>query len=97
MPDRIEIFRQMLSDDPHNAPVMFGLAKEYEKLGKHAEVIELLKDYLTKADDEGNAYSVFSPMPMPSRVIAKPLLKLTKRVSMSQWPTAIHRWQMSIG
>ena len=50
----------MLSDDPHNPPVMFGLAKEYEKLGKHAEVIELLKDYLTKADDEGNAYGVLA-------------------------------------
>ena len=60
MNDRIEIFRQMLADDPQNAPVMFGLAKEYEKLGRHAEVIEVLTNYLAEADDEGNAYGVLA-------------------------------------
>ena len=60
MSNRIDIFRQMLADDPQNAPVMFGLAKEYEKLDRHAEVVELLRDYLDKADDEGNAYGVLA-------------------------------------
>lgn len=60
MQDRIEVFEQMLVDDPSNTMVMFGLAKEYEKLGEHAKVIELLETYLTKYDDEGNAYGVLA-------------------------------------
>ena len=60
MQDRIEVFRQMLEAEPDNTMVMFGLAKEYEKLGQHGEVIKLLEDYLAKADDEGNAYGVLA-------------------------------------
>ena len=30
---RIELFKQMLASDPGNTAVMFGLAKEYEKVG----------------------------------------------------------------
>ena len=50
----------MLEADPSNTMVMFGLAKEYEKLGQHAEVIRVLEDYLSKADDEGNAYGTLA-------------------------------------
>jgi len=50
----------MLVDDPNNTMVMFGLAKEYEKLGLLGDVISLLEGYLTKADDEGNAYGVLA-------------------------------------
>lgn len=50
----------MLASDPENTMVMFGLAKEYEKLGQNTEVIELLETYLAKADDEGNAYGVLA-------------------------------------
>lgn len=46
----------MLETDPTNTMVLFGLAKEYEKLGQADEVIKLLEEYLAKADDEGNAY-----------------------------------------
>ncbi len=60
MQNRIEVFRQMLDTDPENTMVMFGLAKEYEKVGQHADVIELLETYLAKADDEGNAYGVLA-------------------------------------
>src|SRR5689334_3599953 len=60
MQNRIEVFRQMLADDPGNSMVMFGLAKEFEKLGQHQDVIELLENYLTHADDEGNAYGVLA-------------------------------------
>src|SRR5687767_8655627 len=60
MNDRIEIFRQMLETEPNDTMVMFGLAKEYEKLGEHAQVITLLEEYLTKADDEGNAYGMLA-------------------------------------
>ena len=58
--DRIQVFEQMLVDDPSNTMVMFGLAKEYEKLGQHADVIRVLEDYLSKADDEGNAYGTLA-------------------------------------
>ena len=60
MQDRIEVFKQMLESDPSNTMVMFGLAKEYEKLGDHQNVIELLETYLSQADDEGNAYGVLA-------------------------------------
>ena len=60
MQDRIEVFEQMLAADPDNTMVMFGLAKEYEKKSEHARVIELLETYLSKGDDEGNAYGVLA-------------------------------------
>lgn len=50
----------MLADDPDNTMVMFGLAKEYEKLGRYVDIIPLLETYLAKADDEGNAYGVLA-------------------------------------
>ena len=58
--NRIEVFEEMLVADPSNTMVMFGLAKEYEKLGKHGDVIRVLEDYLSKADDEGNAYGTLA-------------------------------------
>jgi len=50
----------MLEADPDNSMVMFGLAKEYEKLGETQEVITLLENYLANADDEGNAYGMLA-------------------------------------
>lgn len=50
----------MLEADPANTMVMFGLAKEYEKLGRNEDVIRVLEDYLEKADDEGNAYGTLA-------------------------------------
>jgi predicted Zn-dependent protease len=58
--NRIDVFEQMLAAEPSNTMVMFGLAKEYEKAGEHAKVIELLESYLANADDEGNAYGVLA-------------------------------------
>lgn len=60
MQNRIEVFKQMLESDPENTMVMFGLAKEYEKLNQHEEIINILETYLSKADDEGNAYGVLA-------------------------------------
>jgi predicted Zn-dependent protease len=57
---RIEVFEQMLASDPENQLVMFGLAKEYEKLGRHEDVIATLNEYLRRADDEGNAYGMLA-------------------------------------
>jgi predicted Zn-dependent protease len=60
MTNRIDVFNEMLAADPENTMVMFGLAKEYEKLGQNADVIDLLETYLSKADDEGNAFGVLA-------------------------------------
>src|SRR5262245_45255797 len=60
MSDRIAVFEEMLAADPSNPMVMFGLVKEYEKLGRHSDVIRMLEDYIAKADDEGNAYGVLA-------------------------------------
>jgi predicted Zn-dependent protease len=57
---RIEVFEQMLAGDPANTMVMFGLAKEYEKAGDQAKLIETLERYLAAADDEGNAYGMLA-------------------------------------
>jgi predicted Zn-dependent protease len=57
---RIEIFEQILATDPANTAVLFGLAKEYEKSGDEAKLIETLERYLAAADDEGNAYGMLA-------------------------------------
>lgn len=57
---RIEIFEQMLAADPANTMIMFGLAKEYEKAGDDAKMIDTLEQYLAAADDEGNAYGMLA-------------------------------------
>src|ERR1043166_6550434 len=57
---RIEIFEQMLIADPANSAVLFGLAKEYEKAGDDAKLIEAVESYLAVADDEGNAYGMLA-------------------------------------
>ena len=57
---RIEIFKQMLVNDPVNSNILFGLAKEYEKAGQTAEMIETLERYLAIAEDEGNAFGMLA-------------------------------------
>ena len=50
----------MLSTDPNNTMVLFGLAKEYEKGGDDPKVIETLERYLAISDDEGNAFGMLA-------------------------------------
>jgi predicted Zn-dependent protease len=57
---RIEVFEQMLGSDPDNTLALFGLAKEYEKAGRHADVIAALTKYLQLFNDEGNAYGMLA-------------------------------------
>src|SRR5437763_15113648 len=56
----IEVFEQILQSDPANSAVLFGLAKEYEKAGDDAKLIETLERYLAAADDEGNGYGMLA-------------------------------------
>ena len=37
-------------------PARFGLAAEYERLGRWEDVVRELEAYLGRADDEGNAW-----------------------------------------
>ncbi len=60
MQNRIEVFKQMLEADPENTMVMFGLAKEYEKVSQTEDLIAILEKYLAIADDEGNAYGMLA-------------------------------------
>jgi predicted Zn-dependent protease len=57
---RIELFKKMLVNDPANAGVLFGLAKEYEKAGQNDDLIEVLNRYLEISDDEGNAFGMLA-------------------------------------
>ena len=57
---RIDIFKKILESDPANSTVLFGLAKEYEKVNAGEEMIETLNRYLAAADDEGNAYGMLA-------------------------------------
>ena len=57
---RIDIFKQMLVNDPVNTSILFGLAKEYEKAGQTTEMIATLERYLEISDDEGNAFGMLA-------------------------------------
>jgi len=53
---RIEIFRKMVNDDPNNTTIRFGLANELLKLERFEEAVDELRNYLSQANDQGNAY-----------------------------------------
>ncbi|HET8656161.1 MAG TPA: tetratricopeptide repeat protein [Longimicrobiaceae bacterium] len=53
---RIETLRRMLEARPDDPRARFGLALEYERAGRWAEVVEQLERYLEGTDDQGNAY-----------------------------------------
>ena len=60
MSSRIDLFKQMLANDPANTAVMFGLAKELEKAGDNEQLIETLNNYLEATEDEGNAFGMLA-------------------------------------
>jgi E3 SUMO-protein ligase RanBP2 len=53
---RIETLTRMLETRPDDTRARFGLALEYERLGRWDDVISHLREYLGAAQDEGNAY-----------------------------------------
>ena len=56
MTERIDALRRLLERNPGDARLRFGLAAEYEKLGRWEDVVEQLRAYLEGADDQGNAW-----------------------------------------
>ena len=53
---RIDWLRKQVSLDPNDPRLRFGLALEYEKLGRWPQVVEELRNYLALTDDQGNAW-----------------------------------------
>lgn len=99
MQDRITVFEQMLAADPDNTTVMFGLAKEYEKLGKYADIIRILEPYIVKADDEGNAYGVLANAYERSGNREKAIETYKKGIEVSMahgHPSMANEYQMTI-
>ncbi len=53
---RIDWLRKQVALDPNDPRLRFGLALEYEKLGRWDQVVEELREYLALTDDQGNAW-----------------------------------------
>ncbi len=53
---RIDWLRKQVALDPNDPRLRFGLALEYQKLGRWEQVVEELRNYLALADDQGNAW-----------------------------------------
>lgn len=53
---RIEALNKMMASHPDDPRPRFGLALEYEKAERWEEAAQTLRDYLARADDEGNAW-----------------------------------------
>ena len=53
---RIEALERILQSRPTDSRARFGLALEYERLGRWDQVVVHLREYLSVTDDEGNAY-----------------------------------------
>jgi Flp pilus assembly protein TadD len=54
--DRTAALLKMLERNPDDPRARFGLALEYEKMGRWDDVVEQLRAYLAVAQDEGNAW-----------------------------------------
>lgn len=99
MQNRIEVFKQMLETEPDNAMVMFGLAKEYEKIGETTEVIKLLENYLAQETDEGNAYGMLAKAYDQSGEREKAIATYRKGIEVSLahgHPTMANDYQMTL-
>ena len=92
---RIDIFKQMLVSDPINSSILFGLAKEYEKVGQSQEMIETLERYLAIADDEGNAFGMLAEAYETADQATRPK-KLISAALMPPLRTVILRWRKNI-
>lgn len=89
----------MLAADPENTMVMFGLAKEYEKLGEHDKVIETLEAYLSKAEDEGNAYGMLAAAYEKSRQREKAIATYHKGIEVAMahgHPSMANEYRMTL-
>ena len=54
--DRIAVLERMLGVRPEDARLRFGLAIEYEKVGRTEDAVRELRAYLSQSEDQGNAW-----------------------------------------
>jgi tetratricopeptide (TPR) repeat protein len=55
--DRINYFERMLADNPDNPTGLLALANEYQKVERYEDEAAVLERYISKHEDEGNAYA----------------------------------------
>lgn len=53
---RLDSLEAMRRRNPQDPRILFALATEYEKLDRWEEMVGLLREYLERADDQGNAW-----------------------------------------
>ncbi len=53
---RIERLKELLKQSPHDAFIRFALAKEFSKIGRKAEAIELLENVVNDQPEYVGAY-----------------------------------------
>ncbi|MDQ2747059.1 MAG: hypothetical protein M3T96_07365 [Acidobacteriota bacterium] len=97
--NRIEVFKQMLESEPSNTMVMFGLAKEYEKLNQPEEVIVMLEKYLAETADEGNAYGMLAKAYEQTKDREKAIETYQKGIAVSNahgHPSMANDYQMTL-
>ena len=56
MEDRINYFERMLADNPDNPTGLLALANEYGKAERYEDEAVVLKRYVSRHEDEGNAW-----------------------------------------
>lgn len=54
--ERIDALKRMIEARPEDTRARFGLALEYERLGRWEDAVAELRAYLERARDEGNAF-----------------------------------------
>ncbi|MCY7346420.1 MAG: hypothetical protein LH614_09405 [Pyrinomonadaceae bacterium] len=99
MQNRIKVFKQMIEADADNTMVLFGLANEYQKISDWQNTIATLEEYLSKADDEGNAYGMLAKAYEQTgmREKAKTIYEKGIEVSIAHGhPTMAHDYQMTL-
>ena len=57
---RLEALREMLTTDPDNALVRYGIASELMKIENYEEARAALLEYLSMHEDEGAAYRMLA-------------------------------------
>ena len=56
MSARVDALLRLLERNPGDSRLRFGLAAEYEKLGRWDDAVVQLRAYLADTDDQGNAW-----------------------------------------
>lgn len=62
MTDRIAALERLLQSRPDDARLRFGLALEYEKVGRTDDAVRAMEEYLGRSEDEGNGWGRLGAM-----------------------------------